>query len=146
MLELTFEKERLYKNIYLNSYYRGEREKENKGVLAAIMQAGEDNKDVLEKEVRDALTEVGAVICTYLGRCVYENRDDVFVVKIACVRNYPQEMVPVLKDAMEALVGVIAIQQWLLINNPGEAEFLENKKQSMVAGLKRVLLERKKPI
>ena len=57
------------KRIATNSYYRGERVKDESGAHAARMQSGEDNFDVLSDELRLATADVVAIITRNLGRC-----------------------------------------------------------------------------
>lgn len=69
---ITFEvsKNEVLKRIATNSYYRGERFKEESGAHAARMQAGADNNDVLADELELAAADVSAMITRNLGRCV----------------------------------------------------------------------------
>ena len=66
----------LLKKIATNSYYRGERAKDDAGALAARMQSGEDNNDILTDELGLAAADVVVMITRNLGRCamqIYEN-------------------------------------------------------------------------
>lgn len=69
---ITFEvsKNEVLKRIATNSYYRGERVKEESGAHAARMQSGADNNDVLADELELAAADVSAIITRNLGRCV----------------------------------------------------------------------------
>lgn len=57
--------------IQTNSYYRGERIKEDNGTQAARMQAGVDNIDILQDELMLAAADVIALITRNLGRCTF---------------------------------------------------------------------------
>lgn len=57
--------------IQTNSYYRGERIKEENGTQAARMQAGVDNLDILQDELLLAAADVVALITRNLGRCTF---------------------------------------------------------------------------
>lgn len=76
-LNITFavNKNSILDKIAINSYYRGERLKEENGAHAARMQAGVDNEDVLKDEIGIAAADVAAMITRNLGRCVVKEDD-----------------------------------------------------------------------
>ena len=76
-LNITFTVNRysILDKIAINSYYRGERLKEENGAHAARMQAGVDNEDVLKDEIGIAAADVAAIITRNLGRCVVREDD-----------------------------------------------------------------------
>lgn len=76
-LNITFavNKNSILDKIAINSYYRGERLKEENGAHAARMQAGVDNEDVLKDEIGIAAADVAAMITRNLGRCVVREDD-----------------------------------------------------------------------
>lgn len=76
-LNITFavNKNSILDKIAINSYYRGERLKEENGAHAARMQAGVDNEDVLKDEIGIAAADVVAMITRNLGRCVVREDD-----------------------------------------------------------------------
>lgn len=76
-LNITFavNKNSILDKIAINSYYRGERLKEENGAHAARMQTGVDNEDVLKDEIGIAAADVAAMITRNLGRCVVREDD-----------------------------------------------------------------------
>lgn len=74
-ITFTVNKNSILDKIAINSYYRGERLKEENGAHAARMQAGVDNEDVLKDEIGIAAADVAAMITRNLGRCVVREDD-----------------------------------------------------------------------
>lgn len=85
--ELVFNvpKKGILDKIQTNSYYRGERIKEENGTQAARMQAGVDNLDILQDELLLAAADVVALITRNLGRCTFTE----------CVLNPEENVLPV---------------------------------------------------
>ena len=80
--------------IKTNSYYRGERLKEDSGAHAARMQAGDDNDDILKDEIYSAAADVAAIITKNLSICTVvepdknaENTEDKELYKFTCKRE-----------------------------------------------------------
>lgn len=78
-LGFSVRRDEVLKRVATNSYYRGERVKEESGAHAARMQSGSDNYDILLDELNSAASDVVAIITRNLGRCVYEVFDGVLL-------------------------------------------------------------------
>ncbi len=214
-------KEEVMKRLETNSYYRGERLKEDNGVHAARMQAGADNSDILSDEMEHAIADVVEIVTRNLGRCVRrpgieariaspENGDETIVYRgmvqgmnmlyhnwavvggigVYSFREHPLKSgmtysaynpennnfdssaeVRTLRDDDETVVFdtlgasgfpmdlVAAVQQqimaylcdktlegWMLINMPAEVNNLAQRSAASAEKLRRLLVERKKPI
>lgn len=157
--------------IQTNSYYRGERIKEDNGTQAARMQAGVDNIDVLQDELLLAAADVVAIITRNLGRCIFAEETSAFeptvgedgklsedtpelqigrtnyVFNVQAATNFPD-------DALNnSVVGAItsymydkALEGWMLINMPGEVQALGQRSAVDAEKLKQLLIERSKPV
>lgn len=71
-INFSVSKEEVLKRIATNSYYRGERIKDESGAHAARMQSGDDNNDIINDEIQLAVADVVAMITRNLGRCTAE--------------------------------------------------------------------------
>lgn len=154
--DITFSisKQNVVNKISLNSYYRGERLKEDNGSHAARMQAGLDNNDIISNELELAAADVVAIITRNLGRChvalpVEEEGDYSFVTKAAS--NFPYDsdntnMKTAVEGAIESYMFDKALEGWMLINMPSEVQALGQRSMADAEKLRQLLIERTKPI
>ena len=145
--------ESVIKKLSLNSYYRGERLKEDNGSHAARMQAGVDNDDILGDELELAAADVVSIITRNLGRCHVvlpssSNGNYQFVTKAAS--NFPAtdtdtSLKSAVEGAIEAYMFDKALEGWLLVNMPNEVEALGQRSVADAEKLRQLLIERSKP-
>jgi hypothetical protein len=133
--------------IMTNSFYRGERVKDENGAHAARMQAGEDNDDVLMDEIQLATADVVALITRNLGRCTVATTGENFTFSGTGASNFPYDD---LKTSVEDLIKVYlfdkALEGWMLINMPNEVQALGQRSVADAEKLRLILVERKKPV
>lgn len=150
-LKITFSvpKKTVMDMIATNSFYRGERVKDENGAHAARMQAGSDNNDILQDELRLAAADVAAIITRNLGRCTVTEPDGEggsyeFVTKGAS--NFPEELKSSIEGAIASYLFDKALEGWLLINMPAEVPALAQRSVADAEKLRQLLVERSKPI
>lgn len=150
--EITFsisKKSILYK-IGINSYYRGERLKDDMGAVAARMQSGVDNDDVLSDELDIAVTHVVAIVSRNLGRCTVEEKDEAeekkINFKVVGASLFPDDLIPVVEKAIATFLFDKTLEGWVLINMPSDVQSLGNRSESDAERLRQLLIERQKPI
>jgi hypothetical protein len=129
-----------------NSYYRGERLKDEMGAVAARLQSGADNDDVLSDELDIAVTQVVAIISRNLGRCVVSEESDNITFRVLAASLFPNEMVAMVEKAIAAYLFDKTLEGWVLINMPSEVQALGNRSDSDAERLRQLLVEREKPI
>ena len=148
--------------IQTNSYYRGERIKEDNGTQAARMQAGVDNIDVLQDELLLAAADVVAIITRNLGRCTFgevlENKEATdttegvlersnYVFSVFAAINFPNKALNTsVVGAITAYMYDKALEGWMLINMPDEVQALGQRSAVDAEKLKQLLIERSKPV
>lgn len=134
------------KRIATNSYYRGERVKDESGAHAARMQSGEDNFDVLSDELRLATADVVALITRNLGRCQVKESEDLLIFETRAASNFPEELTESVEGAITSYLFDKTLEGWMLINMPAEVNNLAQRSVQDAEKLRQLLVERKKPI
>ena len=143
-------KQNIVNKISLNSYYRGERLKEDNGAHAARLQAGKDNNDIISHELELAAADIVSIITRNLGRCTVtlpagDTGSYSFATKAAS--NFPgTDMKTAVEGAIEAYMFDKALEGWLLINMPNEVEALGQRSVADAEKLRLLLIERAKQI
>jgi hypothetical protein len=150
-LNITFSvpKKTVMDMIATNSFYRGERVKDENGAHAARMQAGSDNNDILQDELKLATADVVAIITRNLGRCTVTEPDSEdgsyeFVTKGAS--NFPEELKTSIEGAIASYLFDKALEGWMLVNMPNEVQALGQRSAADAEKLRMLLVERKKPV
>lgn len=152
LYEFTVKKDHVLNMIKINSFYRGERIKDENGAHAARMQAGNDNNDILNDELSIAASDVATIITRNLGRCTLEettvtDEGDLFIFKGVGATNFP---LGVLKSSVENLIAVYmfdkALEGWMLVNMPNEVQALGQRSLADAEKLRQMLVERSKPV
>lgn len=140
-------KQNIVNKISLNSYYRGERLKEDNGAHAARMQAGEDNEDIISNELDLAAADVVSLITRNLGRCSVELNDGSYEFKTKAASNFPHsELKTAVESAIETYMYDKALEGWILISMPTEVEALGQRSMADAEKLRVLLIERAKPV
>lgn len=133
--------------IKTNSFYRGERVKDEIGVNAARLQASSDNDDVLKDEVNIATADVVTLITRNLGRCTVKYAEDNFTFSGLGASNFPYDE---LKSSVENLIKVYlfdkALEGWMMINMPNEVQALGQRSAADAEKLRQILVERQRPV
>ena len=147
-LNITFSvpKEEVLKKLATNSYYRGERVKDENGAHAARMQSGEDNNDVLNDELELAAADVVAMITRNLGRCVKKDDADNLLFETRGASNFPETIKESVEGAIAAYLFDKALEGWMLINMPAEVNNLAQRSVQDAEKLRLLLVEREKPM
>lgn len=148
-LTITFSvpKEEVLKKLATNSYYRGERVKDENGAHAARMQSGEDNNDVLNDELELAAADVVAMITRNLGRCLKKDDDaGNMLFETRAASNFPETMKESVEGAIAAYLFDKALEGWMLINMPAEVNNLAQRSVQDAEKLRLLLVEREKPM
>ena len=140
-------KQNIVNKISLNSYYRGERLKEDNGAHAARVQAGKDNNDIISHELELAAADIVSIITRNLGRCTVTLHTGSYSFATKAASNFPgTDMKTAVEGAIEAYMFDKALEGWLLINMPNEVEALGQRSVADVEKLRLLLIERAKPI
>jgi hypothetical protein len=142
--------------IKTNSFYRGERLKEDNGAHAARMQAGDDNDDVLKDELYTAATDIVSIITKNLATCTVvepdpngPGEDDKELYKFVCpnVSNFPIiELKETVQRSIRVYMADKALEGWLLINMPEEVQALGDRVVKDAEKLRQLLITRTKPV
>lgn len=148
-LSITFSvsQTEVLKRIATNSYYRGERIKDESGAHAARMQSGEDNNDIMQDELETATADVVSLITRNLGRCVVET--DVngnLNFKTLAASNFPEDLKNSVEGAISVYLSDKTLEGWLLVNMPSEVNNLVQRSVREAENLRLLLVERKKPM
>lgn len=154
--EITFSvaKQNIINKISLNSYYRGERLKEDNGSHAARMQAGSDNNDIISNELELAAADIVSLITRNLGRChvtLPEGNTGSYSFITKAASNFPysdsdDSMKTAVEGAIESYMFDKALEGWLLINMPNEVQALGQRSVADAEKLRQLLIERSKPV
>lgn len=146
--EITFSvsKDGILGKIGLNSYYRGERLKDDMGAVAARMQSGADNDDVLSDELDVAVTNVMTIIARNLGRCVVSEENGNVNFEVLAASLFPKDLKAMVEKAITTYLFDKTLEGWMLINMPNEVQALGNRSESDAERLRQLLVEREKPI
>ena len=153
-ITFSVSKGNIVNKISLNSYYRGERLKEDNGSHAARMQAGEDNNDIISNELELAAADVVSLITRNLGRChvvLPANEGENYQFVTMAASNFPYSdndtsMKTAVEGAIESYMFDKALEGWMLINMPNEVQALGQRSVADAEKLKQLLIERSKPI
>lgn len=165
-LKITFSvpKKTVMDMIATNSFYRGERVKDENGAHAARMQAGGDNNDILQDELRLAAADVVAIITRNLGRCTVieptknteetstevENTEETVTDNYDFITlgasNFPMELKSSVEGAIASYMFDKALEGWMLVNMPNEVQALGQRSVADAEKLRMLLVERNKPV
>lgn len=150
--DIAFEvsKDDILAKLRTNSYYRGERLKDEMGALAARVQSGEDNDDVLSDELDIAITDVVTIIARNLGRCAVSESvtsgKTAINFSVLAASLFPTDLVPAVNKAIAAYLFDKVLEGWILINMPNEVQALGNRAANDAERLRQLLVEREKPV
>ena len=146
VLEFEVDENVIMGKIATNSYYRGERMKTGERENAAIMQSGEDNKDILADELDIAERSVMGLISRNLGLCTISKNGNKCTFNVRAVSNYPENLKTAVEGAISNYLYDKVLEGWLLVTMPSEVANLRDRFAVDAEQLVRLLLEREKPV
>jgi hypothetical protein len=120
------------------------------GAVAARMQSGADDNDVLNDELDIAVTHVVAIISRNLGRCMASDKEEGGEKKISfdvrAASLFPVDLTSSVEKAITAFLFDTIIEGWVMMNMPSEVQALGNRSESDAERLRQLLVEREKPV
>lgn len=141
------DKDVVLKKIAMNSFYRGERLKEDQGVHAARVQTGCDNDDILSDEMELAVADVELLITNNLGICTTELEGNKYLFYASEKSSFPYDKLKkTIERLIESYVYNRVLEGWMSIMMPDEMQALGQRSVVEIEKLKRFLVEREKPV
>lgn len=147
-LEIT--QANLFAQMKDHSYYLGEALKSDQRIaeLAAKIQAGDDDDDVLKDFIKSGGGKLNNIMSTVLGKTTYSwdvnNTKITFTTK--AVSNFMQSQEDALKGAMLDYLSNYVLAKWLNLIKPDEAKRFEEQLIMLEQDLRLLGSQREKPV
>lgn len=154
-LTITITKATILKDIQDNAWFTGKSKKNGTNDEAvAIIQAGEEETDVLYRFLESANANVRAPMSHALARSASDvltgNTDtmtaDTLTYLLTLNDNWDSSQQPVLEQNIHAYLRDKVLAEWFLTVNPADAETYFNKAENCLMNIRRALSARTRPV
>ena len=117
-----------------------------------ILQVTEDDRRILKGYIRDSINEAAVTISRYLAPCSVKfignagEEESLVYLTFTPPHNYPDRMLPALKECISALTVSRCLQYWVLTVKPDEANIHISKAQGELLHMRELLSARTRPV
>lgn len=117
-----------------------------------IVQATEDDRNLIEKFIIESANEVTGIISRYMSSCsvtymqTEENTGGTIYIRFTIPQNCPDSMATSLKESITSFAAARSLQHWMLTVKPDEANIHLSKAQNDIARIRELLSLRTRPV
>lgn len=121
------------------------------GQFTDIMQATDDEDDIVKNFISDSINEVAMVINRYLAPCSIkfiensDGRERSILIVFTLPHNSPESITRTLKECIVSFAAARSLQHWNMIVKPDESNIHITKAQNELLRIRELLSTRTRP-